>query len=108
RANLVANAPEYVELPERVEPGAIRGDRARLVGEARNRFAPAIRNRADRGGGIPIELEIIEDGPGLIEPRHGDAHVVVRREGARHQPIEHRVLELSPPPRIERLPDDER
>jgi hypothetical protein len=101
--NLVAHPAEHVELPERVEAGAIGGDRPRFVGEPGDRFAPSIRDRANRSRRVAIEMNVVEQRARLIEratamrtswfaARARD--IRLSRTGSPNRP---------PPPRIEAL-----
>ena len=108
RMDLRADAAEKIELPERVEAGAIDRDDARLFGEAREGLPPAIDAGADAHFGKPIAIDFVEERARLIDARHGHADVMVVLQGPRHQSVEHRILELSPPARIEGLLGDER
>jgi hypothetical protein len=51
----------------------------------------------------PIERALVEDRARLVQPRNGDADVVVGRECALDQCVEHGILELAPPASVERL-----
>ena len=108
RANLRPDAAEDVDLPERIEAGAIRRDGTGSFREARNRLIPSIDARAGYGRRKSIERDVVEERARLIDPRDGHPHIVIGGQRPADQVVEHRILELLPPPRIERLLHDQR
>ncbi len=108
RPHLRADAAEHVDLPERIEAGAIRRDGTGSFRKAWNRLIPSIDARAGYGRWKAIERDVIEERARLIDPGNGHPHIVICRQCLADELVEHWILELLPPARIERLLDDQR
>ena len=94
------DAAEQIELPGRVEAGAVGVDPDRLVDEPRLRLLADVDERAGRNRRIAPAAIFVEDGARLIEARERGADVAIGVERRVLELLEHGILELPPPARV--------
>ncbi len=102
------DAAEYIQLPERIEASAIGRDLARLVGEAWDHLFAFVEGGICSDDRITIERHIAERRARLIEPRDGDADVMVRLQRVVLEALQHWIVEVMPPVRVVSLLREQR
>ena len=101
RGHVVSHSAKKIRFPKGVKSRTERVNHLPLISKTGNLLLGVLIGPVHRYRGHAIQFPLIEDGARFREPGPRDANGIVRGEGAIHKGIEHGILKLTPPARVQ-------